>query len=507
MAYLTPGVYVEEKSSGEKPIAGVGTGTGGFVGVTEKGPMGKATLITSATQYASIFGGYVSGWATPYAVEQFFKEGGSKCYVVRTAHYSNIATNATTAVTGSVTITDGATTDVLKIEASSAGAWGNSLSFVIAAPTTGTLVDGFNLTISLGGTELGAFEDLTLDDLSAVEAVEDVVLTSLVTGTNPPPAIGTYAFGDAGAIVGDDGLTGITEADFKGSAAPAAKNGIYAMDPIDAVNMIAIPDIHFISGIDDARLSATIADGVSYCENRKDCFFIGDVPLGKAPLDARDFKTVTSGISSSYGAIYYPWIESVFGINRIMLPPSGAVMGMISRTDTARGVFKAPAGIIDGKLRSAAGIEYKVNHKEQESLNPKGINVIRNFSGAGNVVWGARTFAAGVDAEWHYINVRRYFMYVEESLDEGSQWVVFEPNTPALWGNVKRNFTAFLTNEWRNGALFGSTPEEAFYVKVDAENNPPSVRNLGQLIIEIGIAPVKPAEFVIIRISQKTLTS
>ena len=185
------------------------------------------------------------------------------------------------------------------------------------------------------------------------------------------------------------------------------------------------------------------------------------------------------------------------------MPPSGAVAGTYAYTDSARGVHKAPAGITEGYLDSVVGIERVVTKGEHDVLNPIGVNVIRSLS-QGICIWGARTLSA--DSEWQYVNVRRLFLYIEESIDEGTQWVVFEPNDPALWGKVKRNITAFLTRVWRDGALFGSTPEEAFFVKVDAENNPPEVRDVGQLIIEVGVAPVKPAEFVIIRISQKTLS-
>ncbi|MES0492137.1 MAG: phage tail sheath C-terminal domain-containing protein [Leptospirales bacterium] len=494
MAYLTPGVYVEEISSGEKPIAGVGTGTGGFVGIAERGPIGEAVLITSATQYASVFGGYVSGWYMPYAVEQFFKEGGSKCYVVRTVNYNDASINDHTALSSAADVGTG-----LSITATSPGTWGDSISVSLEAPTDGSLTEGFKLIVWSGTTSLEEFDNLTFDNLVATDASQYVIVTGTAAPTVPTTA--TTLTG------GNDGLTGITQDDFLGSSASGAKNGLYGFDPIDGVNMIAMPDIHFADPVGEGDTLYGISEGLIYCENRKDCFFIGDVPSGTTPAEAKLFKTTVGGFSSSYGALYYPWVYSTFGVSRVLMPPSGAVMGMISRTDASRGVFKAPAGVIDGKLKSINGLELQISHGEQEELNPVGVNVIRFFAGPGNVVWGARTCSSGVDAEWHYINVRRYFMYIEETLDEASQWVVFEPNTPALWGSVKRNFVAFLTNEWRAGALFGNVAEEAFYVKVDAENNPPSVRNLGQLIIEIGIAPVKPAEFVIIRISQKVQTS
>ena len=171
---------------------------------------------------------------------------------------------------------------------------------------------------------------------------------------------------------------------------------------------------------------------------------------------------------------------------------------MYARVDGARGVHKAPANEV---IRGCVGLEARLSKADQDGLNPDGINVIRGFDG--NItVWGARTLGGDANTEWKYINVRRLFLYLRESIDEGTQWVVFEPNTRDLWAKITRNVTAFLNTTWRSGALFGSTPEEAFYVKCDDETNPPAVRDLGQVVTEIGVAPVKPAEFVIFRISQ-----
>jgi uncharacterized protein len=178
--------------------------------------------------------------------------------------------------------------------------------------------------------------------------------------------------------------------------------------------------------------------------------------------------------------------------------PSGHVAGIYSRVDTDRGVHKAPA---NEAVRGASGLKYAVSKPIQDGLNPSGINCIRDINGAIRV-WGARTIGGDANGEWKYINVRRLFLFLRESIDEGTQWVVFEPNDQALWAKITRNISAFLTNVWRSGALFGSTAKEAFYVKCDAETNPPEVRDLGQVVTEIGVAVVKPAEFVIFRISQ-----
>jgi phage tail sheath protein FI len=223
---------------------------------------------------------------------------------------------------------------------------------------------------------------------------------------------------------------------------------------------------------------------------------------------------------SNHAAFYFPWIEVVDGAKQLQdsdpargvspryrgqthVPPSGHIAGIYARTDEERGVHKAPANAI---VRGAVGVKYYVSKPVQEMLNPQGVNCIRIMNG--NItVWGARTCGGDMNGEWKYISVRRFAGFLEESIDQGTQWVVFEPNDTNLWSRIILNITAFLTNVWRSGALFGTTPQEAFYVKCDAELNPPEVRDLGMVITEIGVAIVRPAEFVIFRISQSTSQS
>ena len=180
-----------------------------------------------------------------------------------------------------------------------------------------------------------------------------------------------------------------------------------------------------------------------------------------------------------------------------MIPPSGHVAGLWCRTDGTRGVHKAPANEV---VRGAIDLELNITKAEHDLLNPEGINCIRSFPGRGIRIWGARTLSS--DPEWRYINVRRLFNFVAESIMEGTQWSVFEPNDERLWSTLRINASSFLRRVWRDGALFGASPDQAFFVKCDAETNPPEVIEAGQVICEIGIAPVKPAEFVIFRLSQ-----
>lgn len=188
--------------------------------------------------------------------------------------------------------------------------------------------------------------------------------------------------------------------------------------------------------------------------------------------------------------------DPVTGTNRFM-PPSGHLAGVWARSDGARGVHKAPA---NETIRGAVALETQLTRAEQELLNPIGVNCIRAFPGRGILVWGARTLSS--DPAWRYLNVRRLFNYLEESILNGTQWVVFEPNDDALWARIRRTISAFLVNEWRRGALFGLTPDEAFYVKCDRETNPAESIDAGQVVCQIGVAPVKPAEFVIFQLAQ-----
>lgn len=270
--------------------------------------------------------------------------------------------------------------------------------------------------------------------------------------------------------------------------ATAVTNALAGFMAIDEIALVAVP------GALDVDIQGALLD---HCEKAGDRFAI---------LDGQRATSFTPGDiqgtlrDSNYGALYFPWISVYDPVSKVnvYVPPSGHMAGIYARVDSERGVHKAPANVV---IRGAVGVESRLSKADQDGLNPDGINVIRAFNG--NItVWGARTLGGDDNTEWKYINVRRLFLFLRESIDEGTQWVVFEPNTPDLWAKITRNITAFLTIVWRAGALFGTSPQEAFYVKCDEETNPPEVRDLGQVVTEIGVAVVKPAEFVIFRISQ-----
>jgi phage tail sheath protein FI len=241
---------------------------------------------------------------------------------------------------------------------------------------------------------------------------------------------------------------------------------------------------------------------VTHCQPPNDPYRIAILDGQETPKDPTSPTDINGGISSSdYAALYFPWIkvsDPADSSKTVSVGPSGHIAGIMARVDQQSGVFTSPANEI---VRGALDLDYKLGKREQDGLNPAGINLIRSFRD-GIKVWGARTLVGDNFGDTKYISIRRTLIFIEQSLDEGTQFVVFKPNTPALWQQVKRAVTAFLTNLWRDGGLFGTQPEQAFFVRVDETNNPPDLRQLGQLIIEVGVSIAYPAEFVIIRIQQ-----
>lgn len=295
----------------------------------------------------------------------------------------------------------------------------------------------------------------------------------------------------------------------------SGRRGLQLLEEVDEVAIVAAPGY-----TDPASHDALL----SHCEKLRDRVAILDAPATVKSMDAltkvatQDATTPTGkkakepagtageagarprNSDSGYGAVYFPWITArdFTGADVVAIPPSGHLAGIYARSDATRGVHKAPANEV---VRGAVGVTYRVTQEDQGVLNPAGVNCIRFFARDGIRVWGARTLADAA-SEWRYINVRRLFNMIEESIGKSTRWVVFEPNDRSLWKAIRRDITAFLTSVWRDGALMGRTPEEAFFVKCDEETNTPDVVDAGRVIIVIGIAPVKPAEFVIFRISQ-----
>ncbi len=495
--YLSPGVFVEELSSGIKPIEGVGTSVGAFVGHAEKGPVGKAVAINNFGSFLRTFGGFTPLGFLAYAVRAFFDEGGTSCYVVRTCQHD--VAGKPLAVASKKEFANASASDTVTISASSPGSWGDDLSITIEH-AAGAPADEFTIVVLESGSQRETIEAVSILPASSryvVSAVENesaaIRVTDLGLASRPATATAVPLTGGTDAL--DSALS---PGDYVG--VDGSRIGLHAFDEVDAINIVAVPetvdrDVH--------------VGGMAYCENRGDCFYVADSEQGiETADDVLNYKLAQgsfaggNALNSKYGALYTPWIEVSDQLTggRKTIPPSGAVAGRYAGTDATRGVHKAAAGTTDGRMASVLDVDVRFIAADQEKLNPKGINVIRRFEGVGNVIWGARTVSS--DSEWRYVNVRRLFLFLEESIEEATTWVVFEPNGPDLWKSLVRNVSAFLRLQWRDGALVGATEEQAFYVKCDEETNPQEVIDAGQVITEIGVAPSKPAEFVIFRIRQ-----
>ena len=582
--YLSPGVYVEEYDSGATPMQGVSTSTAGFVGLAERGPViGQPQLVTSFADYKRMYGGYLSQAAygsnrfLPYAVEQFFANGGARAYIMR-------------AVPGDAKA-GSRTTGVLKLTAANPGAWAEDLRVVVTpaskaktqvlavngADLTLKNADGFNpgdvvelfdgktaahatvksvldkvitldtpctldvadtkvgtakyiktceitLTVRLGET-VETFENLSLkpDALNNVcvkTAKSDLICVEVAAAKAPaapapkekdkdgkeipapaPKAASIVPYelcgGSGSELVltlqgGSNGsvLTVTPDAFLGKDDGPGKRTGLQAFQENGNVSIMAIP------GVTAPEVQASL---IAFCENKKSCFAILDVPMElKKTNDVANFRDM---YDSTYAAMYHPWLEMYdAGSKRsAYFPPSGAMAGIYARTDIERGVHKAPANEV---VRGCTGLSCAYNEGEQDILNPIGVNLIRSFTGRGIRVWGARTISS--NGLWKYLNVRRLFIYVEESIKANTNWVVFEPNSTTLWNRVTRTIETFLATCWRDGALAGSTPSEAFFVECGPTTMTQDDIDNGRLICQIGIAPVKPAEFVIFRITQKT---
>jgi phage tail sheath protein FI len=251
--------------------------------------------------------------------------------------------------------------------------------------------------------------------------------------------------------------------------------------------------------IDLDTVQAVQTSMIAHCELMGDRIAILDPPPGFNAQQIKEWRVDKARYDSMYAALYWPWVKTMNPDTGLLglMPPSGHIAGIWGRNDDTRGVHKAPANEV---VRGAIDIEINITRNEHDLLNPEGINVIRAFPGRGIRVWGARTLSS--DPAWRYLNVRRLFNFLEETILNGTNWVVFEPNDQALWAKIRRTIAAFLVMQWRAGALFGATPDEAFYVKCDSETNPAEGIDAGQVVCEIGVAPVKPAEFVIFRLAQ-----
>jgi len=597
--YLSPGVYVEEYDSGAVPMQGVSTSTAGFVGLAERGPViGQPQLVTSFADYTRMYGGFLSkaGYGNarflPYAVEQFFVNGGSRAYIMRAAPGDAKAASLTSGVLRITAANPGAWAERMRVTLTPASKAKTQVFKVEGADLTLKNADGFNpgdvvemydgrtkayatikgvldkvitldapCTISVADTKVGTekyirtceitvaarmgemtevYDCLSLkpealnyapvramkSDLIQLEVLPSATTNSPVSTPAPTPsskddkdkdkdkkdsaptpapvisrAAGVTPYelcgGTGESLVltlqgGSDGsVMNVTPDAYMGKDdGPGKRTGLQAFLENNLVSIMAIP------GVTAPEVQAAL---IAFCENRKSCFAILDVPMDMKKTN--DVATFRDMYDSTYAAMYHPWLQMFdAGAKRNdFFPPSGAMAGIYARSDNSRGVHKAPANEV---VRGCTGLSCNYNTGEQDILNPVGVNLIRALPGQGIRVWGARTISS--NGLWKYLNVRRLFIYIEESIKANTNWVVFEPNSETLWSRVTRTISTFLATCWRDGALAGSSPDQAFFVECGPTTMTQDDIDNGRLICQIGIAPVKPAEFVIFRITQKT---
>ncbi len=562
--YLAPGVFVEETSFRAKSIEGVGTSTAAFVGLTARGPVSREPsdptppMLTSFGDFERFYGGIdplrIGNAAVPnhlaMAAQAFFANGGGRLYVARIT-----GANAAPATTGNLAAGGANKRIILAARYPGGGSVaGTDAQFVVtvtenALPTTkrlalkqpaGTMVQVANEYYVVGvdpmptsAGNVSAFTALA-DDGAAILVTVNVEVRDAsgvvyeaaglglharhpryigtVMGLKPPKSIDRLT--NPVVIELGDNVTGFELRTLLTAKPLVLKNGSDGDAPtVDPYNdaltsLLALEDISIVAAPGSSTFAAAAAINqalIGSAEARRAYrIAVLDTPADLEPNDVRALKNL---IDSKYAALYYPWVRVANPMaetdplqpGEIDVPPSGAVCGIYARSDVQRGVWKAPA---NETVTGALDLQRDVRFGEQEGLNPLGINCIRKLPNRGIRVWGARTLSS--DPEWKYVNIRRYFIYLEASIDRGTQWAVFEPNGEALWANVRTTVSDFLYNEWMNGALLGATPKEAYFVRCDRSTMTQNDLDNGRLVCQVGVAAIKPAEFVIFKIGQKT---
>ncbi|MBC7781343.1 MAG: phage tail sheath family protein [Proteobacteria bacterium] len=519
-APIYPGVYIEETPGGVRAIAGVATAVTAFVGSALRGPLDSSVdapvRVQGFSGFVQVFGGLAHAHPMSYAIEQFFQNGGAEALVVRVA-------NAGAAATGAA--------DTLNLAAATPGAWGNNLRVRVDHLTRPEMGNEQLFNLSVRDTDTGATERfMNVSVLDTHSRFVGTVLdyeSQLVRLVAPAPADKPDATPDAtdteegvdpltvtpGSLAfnadGDDGAT-ITDAQVSDPALKAAQQGLWALARADMFNLLCVPPF----ALDDtgdvgAQTRSAAAD---YARARRALYLVDPLIAWEEPADllsgAASVDSATWGLErSENAALYFPRLRSPDALQQGALAafaPCGAVAGVYARTDAQRGVWKAPAGT-DASLTGVAELTVRLTDAQNGLLNPAGVNCLRAFPQIGRVVWGARTLR-GSDAlasEWKYVPVRRLALYIEESLLRGTQWVVFEPNDEPLWAQIRLCLDAFMHDLFVQGAFQGRSPREAYFVMCDRETTTHNDVDLGVVNLLVGFAPLKPAEFVVIRLQQR----
>ncbi|MGL5803903.1 MAG: phage tail sheath family protein [Xenococcaceae cyanobacterium] len=496
-----PGVYIEEISSGVRTITGVATSITAFIGTALQGLTDTPVRIQSFGEFERLFGGLWVESSMSYAVQQYFLNGGTDAIIIR------VVGDGAEAAKGNI---GGA----LNIEAASAGEWGNGIEVVIDRNTSNRSDSKlFNLSIQreIEGQDepikLEVFRNLSTNP-NASRFVKTVLKQQSaiinVTGNIPEDAPGE---GSKGTL--SEGKQGEVPKYIKYKGNPSEQTGFYALEQADLFNLFCIPPNQRGTTVADTNEgSDLLAAALKYCKERRAMLIIDPPSSWAKPSDVEKDRTGVDDLNlrDKNAVIYFPEVllPDPLKENRLeSFPPCGVMAGVMARTDSQRGVWKAPAGT-EATLLGVRQLAYKMTDGENGRLNPLGVNCLRTFRVYGNVAWGARTLegADRLASEWKYLPVRRFALFLEESLYRGTQWVVFEPNDEPLWAQIRLNLGAFMNNLFRQGAFQGKTPREAYFVKCDKETTTQNDINLGIVNIIVGFAPLKPAEFVIIKFQQ-----
>ncbi|MFM2411502.1 MAG: hypothetical protein RL481_2330 [Pseudomonadota bacterium] len=558
--YLAPGVFVEETSFRAKSIEGVGTSTAAFVGMTARGPTANKNtdpmppMLTSFSDFERYYGGIddlqIGGKPTrnflAQSVAAFFSNGGGRLYVARVlgAGAKAATVDLNTAAANKKAVLDARNPGGAQI-ANSGGVNFRVVFRLVELATTkklarkqppGTMIKTGNTVEFVGVSTIADNDDATVIQSLSIEVWDPAGLVYEANGLgvharhpryiktimgDKPPLMRDALTNPVKLTLGDQ----MTEAEVMTALIPTGKErvadlttgvdgtgGPSTVDVGNALNrLLALEDISIVAGPGLSSFAEAAAHNqllIGHAETRRSYrIAVLDTPPDQEIQNVVDIK---GKIDSTKAALYYPWVRVANPLaatdplapSEIDLPPSGHVCGIYARTDIARGVWKAPA---NETVTGALDLQRAVSFGEQERLNPLGVNCIRALPNRGIRVWGARTISS--DPEWKYVNVRRYFLYLESSIDRGTQWAVFEPNGERLWANVRQTISDFLYNEWVNGALLGSSAKEAFFVQCDRSTMTQNDLDNGRLVCLIGVAAIKPAEFVIFKIGQKTADS
>ncbi|NHC13811.1 phage tail sheath family protein [Motilibacter deserti] len=544
--YLSPGVYIEETDGGSRPIEGVGTAVAAFIGLTASGPVNVPTLVSNWTQFVDKFTDkaelqdiearqrrgaideqeaerlksrlhldpFEPGAYLPHSVFGYFMNGGGNAYIVRVGADGSDGDRSPAPpvpLQGDLPSEGGAGKEPpYRVVALPSAPTGADLRVEVRHPAPppdnpdGAPKDVFDLVVLRGDQVVEEITGLSTKrgKQGAASAVRErsrlIQLEERASGAAVDrPAAGVVTLSKAAVVPAQ---REIAPDDFVGDV--SSRTGTGGLEAIEDITMVCAPDLSSAYDhqlIDAEQFKAVQQALITHCELMGDRMAILDPPPNLDAQQVKTWRAEEAGYDSKYAALYYPRIKVMDPSNGhpIMLPPSGHVAGLWARTDAERGVHKAPANDI---LRGAVDLERSLTTREHDLLNSPGINCIRAFPRRGIRVYGARTLTS--DPAWRYLSVRRLFNYLEKSILMNTDWVVFEPNDRTLWAKIRRTIASFLVLEWRKGALFGSTPAEAFFVKCDDETNPAEAIDAGEVRCVIGVAPVKPAEFVIFELSQ-----